>query len=88
MKKKAKRASKNPLKSAKPLAVKRARPAQPKPAAATRDELGAGLEQLVIIAADMRELLAEIRDLLAEGAEEAEEGGTVVVAESEGEGFE
>jgi hypothetical protein len=98
MKKKAKPASKKPLKIAKPLAAKRApKPARRRPIpvrtpaeeTANRDVLAAGFAQLLTISADMRELLAEIRDLLTEGAREeaeeeaGEEGGTVVIAEGE-----
>lgn len=53
-----------------------------------------GLAELITISNDMRGLLAEIRDLLlaeaavAEAAEQvAEEGGRMIVTESEGEDF-
>jgi hypothetical protein len=101
MKKKIKLASRKPSK-AKPRVVKRA--TRPRPdsadraaaqAAASRDELAGGLAQLITISADMREILREIRDLLAEGTEEAqaeeqeagEGASTVIIAESEGEEF-
>lgn len=103
MKKKPKLASRKPSKIAKPRAAAKPAP-RPRPgsagmaaaqAAAGRDELARGLAQLIMISADMREILVEIRDLLAEGAEEAQaeeeeagEGrGTVIIAEGEGEEF-
>lgn len=53
-----------------------------------------GLAELITISNDMRGLLTEIRDLLlaeaavAEAAEQvAEEGGRMIVTESEGEDF-
>src|SRR5262249_27233301 len=62
-------------------------------AAANQDMLIAAVKELVRIGGDMRDLLAEIRNLLAEGAEQ--QGGTqeeraagveaVIIAESEGE---
>ncbi len=99
MKKRAKPAVKKPPTAAKRRVVRS--PAKPSPgkteraageAGAPRDKLAAALAELVAISADMRELLMEIRDLLAEGMEEAEEepeaGDTVVIAETEGEEFE
>jgi hypothetical protein len=54
-----------------------------------------GLAELVAISTDMRVLMIEIRDLLraqvaqAEAKRQAEEqGGTLIIAESEGEDFE
>ena len=96
MKTKAKAVARKPSKAAKPLPRKRAvQPARARPTsvetvavleAADRDTLAVALGELVGIAGDMRELLTEIRDLLAEGAaeEEPEEGiETVVVTETE-----
>ena len=62
-------------------------------AAANQDMLVAAATELVRISGDMRDLLAEIRNILAEGAEqhggaqEAHGTGleTVIVAQSEGE---
>ena len=100
MKKKAKPAVKKPVKSAKPPASKRAvKPARRKQSTtrmAVEEAQGAlvGLAELVAISNDMRGLLTEIRDLLladvavAEAEEQAaEEGGTMIITESEGEDF-
>jgi len=92
--------TKKPSKAAKPAAKKQtAKPARAKPIpvknAAAQETMNqdmlAGLAELVRITSDMRELLAEIRDLLAEGMEEEEaeeepeEGvGTMIIAETEG----
>lgn len=101
MKKKVKPAAKKPVKGAKPAAPKRAaKPARSRQNTAkmvVEEAQGAlvGLAELVAISAEMRSLLAEIRDLLLAEAAEAEaeeqareEGATMVITESEGEDFE
>ncbi len=53
---------------------------------AERDTLASAVSDLVKISAEMRDLLVEIRELLAISvAEASEEVGTIVVAETEGE---
>jgi len=93
--------TKKPSKAAKPVArMQTAKPARAKPIPlktataqeATNQDMLAGLVELVRITSDMRELLTEIRDLLAEGMEEEEEAeeepeegvGTLIIAETGG----
>jgi hypothetical protein len=85
----AKKSSQATEKVAKRRTVKqvRSRPIPTESAAANQDMFVAALGELVEISGDMRTLLVEIRDLLAEGAEQedqAQEGvDTVIVAETE-----
>jgi hypothetical protein len=89
----AKKSSQATEKVAKRRTIKqvRSRPIPTESAAANQDMFVAALGELVEISGDMRTLLVEIRDLLAEGAEqedqaqEEREAGveTVIVAETE-----
>ena len=86
--------AKKPVAGRRTVSAARAKPASLKTAGA-QEAINQGLlAELVVIAGDMRELLSEIRNLLAEGAvegaeaeaeEEPQEGfGTVIIAETEG----
>jgi len=85
----AKKSSQATEKDAKKRAVRRVRsgPIPAGTAAINQDMFFAALGELVRISGDMRDLLVEIRDLLAEGAQQedqAQEGvDTVIVAEPE-----
>jgi hypothetical protein len=93
MKKKSKALAKKSSRATDKIAKKRVRssPIPAETAAANPTMFVAAIRELVGISGDMRDLLVEIRDLLAEGAEEqgqAQEGpGTgveaVIVAETE-----
>jgi hypothetical protein len=91
MKKKSKAVAKKPSQATEKVAKKRSGPIPTETTAANQDMFVAAIRELVGISGDIRDLLVEIRDLLAEGAEQEgqrqEERGAgveaVIVAETE-----
>jgi hypothetical protein len=97
MKRKSKTVAKKPSQATGKVAKKRtvrrvpSRPIPTKTAAANQDMFAAALGELLEISGNMRDLLVEIRDLLAESAEQADQAQeeraagveTLIVAETE-----